>query len=135
MRTSNCFNCHNFNSKSIGPSFYEINKRYQSTPAKTDSLVKHIYEGSSDIWGKEKMPSHPELTKEEIKNAVQWIIKQAARPDISYYMGLKGSFQLPPPAKQKGVYVLTASYIDHGLKSEPGKQRFRGQDAVFIYGK
>jgi hypothetical protein len=26
IMTSNCINCHNFNSKSIGPSFYEIIK-------------------------------------------------------------------------------------------------------------
>ncbi|HEY4324270.1 MAG TPA: c-type cytochrome [Mucilaginibacter sp.] len=137
MRVSNCFNCHNFNSKSIGPSFYEISKRYPLTPAKTDSLIKHIHEGSSDIWGKEKMPSHPELTKEEIKSAVQWIMKQGAKADVSYYTGLQGSFHISPPiaAKQNGIYVLTASYVDHGLKSEPGKQRSRGQDVVVIYGK
>src|SRR4051794_21307808 len=33
MRTSNCLNCHDFNSKLIGPSFYEINKRYSDTKA------------------------------------------------------------------------------------------------------
>ncbi|HEY2580412.1 MAG TPA: c-type cytochrome [Mucilaginibacter sp.] len=137
MRISNCFNCHNFNSKSIGPSFYEISKRYPPTTAKTDSLIKHIRDGSSDIWGKEKMPSHPELTKDEIKSAVQWIMKHGADASINYYIGLQGSFHISPPTpgNQKGVYVFTASYIDHGLKSEPGKQRLRGQDVIVIYGK
>jgi cytochrome c len=137
IRTSNCFNCHNFNSKLIGPSFYEISKRYPGTAVNTDSLMKHVRDGSSGIWGKEKMPTHPELTKEETKNAVQWILKHATDPNVNYYIGTEGSFHIKPsitPA-QKGVYVLTASYTDHGLKSTPGKQKLKGQDAVVIYGK
>jgi cytochrome c len=130
MMTSNCINCHGFNSKSIGPSFYEINKRYPATKSNTDTLIKHIREGSSGIWpGKEKMPSHPELTVAEIKRTVQWIFKNAADPNVNYYIGLEGFFRIN--AGSKGPYALTASYIDHGLKDVKGK-RLRGQDAVMI---
>jgi len=137
MRISNCFNCHNFNSKSIGPSFYEINKKYPATGANTDTLVKHIREGSSGAWGKEKMPTHTELPVAEIKSTVQWILKHAADPGVSYYIGPEGSFRIKRPGTTKpgGVYVLTASYVDHGLKSAPGKQRLRGQDIVLIRGE
>jgi len=137
MRTSNCFNCHNFNSKSIGPSFHEISKHYPATPAMTDSLIKHIRDGISGIWGKEVMPTHPELSKDEIKNTVQWILKHGADPEINYYIGTIGSFHITPPAisGQKSIYVLTASYVDHGLKIAPGKQRLKGQDVVIIYRK
>jgi cytochrome c len=130
IMTSNCINCHGFNSKSIGPSFYEINKRYPATKSNTDSLIKRIREGSSGIWaGKEKMPAHPELTAAEIKNAVQWIFKNAADPNVNYYIGLEGFFRINTGGK--GSYILTASYIDHGLKDVPGK-RLRGQDMVTI---
>jgi cytochrome c len=137
IRVSNCFNCHNFNSKSIGPSFYEISKRYSVSPVHTDSLIKHIREGSSGIWGKEKMPTHPELTTEETKNAVQWIMKHATDPDVNYYIGTEGAFRIKPPVTpiQKSVFMLTASYTDHGLKNAPGKQRLKGQDVVFIYNR
>ena len=128
--TSNCINCHGFNSKSIGPSFYEINKRYLANKSNTDTLIKRIREGSSGIWaGKEKMPSHPELTAAEIKSTVQWIFKNAADPNLNYYIGLEGFFRIN--TKNKGSYMLTASYIDHGLKDVEGK-RLRGQDAVTI---
>src|ERR1700761_3016093 len=74
IMTSNCINCHNFNSKSIGPSFYEINKRYPITKANTDTLIKRIREGSSGLWGgKEKMPTHHELSVAETASAVLWI--------------------------------------------------------------
>jgi cytochrome c len=133
IMTSNCINCHGFNSKSIGPSFYEINKRYPATKSNTDSLIKRIREGSSGVWGgKEKMPSHPELTVAEIKNAVQWIMKNAVDPNVNYYTGTEGFFRIK--AESKGAYVLTASYIDHGLKDVPGK-RLRRMDMIVIHNK
>jgi cytochrome c len=137
MRISNCFNCHNFNGKSIGPSWYEINKKYPATNANTDTLVKHIREGSSGAWGKEKMPTHTELPVAEIKSTVQWILKHAADPGVNYYIGLGGSFRIKPPAapRSNDIYVLTASYVDHGSKSMPGKQRLRGQDVVVLHGR
>jgi cytochrome c len=133
IMTSNCINCHGFNSKSIGPSFYEINKRYPLTKSNMDTLVKRIREGSSGIWaGKEKMPSHPELTVAEIKSTVQWIFKNSADPNVSYYIGLEGFFRIN--AGSKGSYILTASYTDHGLKDVPGK-RLTGMDVVTIQRK
>lgn len=134
IRTSNCFNCHNFDSKSIGPSFFEITKRYPATLSNTDSLVKHIRAGSSNIWGKEKMPTHPELSSEETKSAVQWIFKHAGDPNVNYYIGTEGNFRIKQPiaSKPNTTYVLTASYVDHGLKTAPGKQRLKGDDAVVL---
>jgi cytochrome c len=133
IMTSNCINCHNFNSKSIGPSFYEINKKYPITKANTDTLIKRIREGSSGLWGgKEKMPTHPELSIAETRSAVQWILKNSADPNVSYYIGLEGFFRISPATK--GAYVLTASYTDHGLKDVPGK-RLRAKDVVTIKSK
>ena len=136
IRASNCFNCHNFNSKSIGPSFDDIVKRYPATKPNIDSMVKRIRQGSSGIWVKEKMPTHPELSVEETKSAVQWILKNGGAGNVDYYTGLQGSFRIKPPAaaNKDGIYVLTASYTDHGLKEALGK-RLKGQDMVVIYGK
>ena len=137
MRTSNCFNCHNFNGKSIGPSFYEISKKYPGTKPNIDSLIKHIKEGSSGSWGKEKMPTHPELTPQEIKTTVQWMLKHATDTDVNYYIGTEGSFRIKTPiaSKPNGLYTLTASYVDHGSKASPGKQRLKGQDIIVITSK
>ena len=126
---SNCFNCHNFNSKSIGPSFFEIGKRYSATKAHTDTLTRHIQNGSSGIWGKEKMPSHPELTAGQIKTAVEWILKNASARDVSYYYGESGLIQFS--AGKKGSYLLTASYTDHGTADVPAK-RLRGFDRISL---
>jgi len=130
IMTSNCITCHGFNTKAMGPSFADINKRYSATKTNVDSPVKRIQFGSTGIWGKEKMPPHPELSVTDIKSIVQWITKNAADPNVSYYVGTDGYFRFKPDV-QKGVYQLTASYTDHGLKDVPGK-KLRGQDVVII---
>jgi len=134
IRTSNCFNCHNFNSKAMGPSFDEVQKKYPATTAIMDTLTKRISAGSTRKWGQEKMPSHPELTVQQIKSMVTWILKNSNKPDVNYFIGLNG---LIPAAylRSPGAYVLTASYIDHGLKTEPGKQRLKGQDVIVLNAK
>ena len=130
IMTSNCVTCHGFNTKAMGPSFADINKRYPVTKANTDSLTKRIQFGSTGIWGKEKMPPHPELSVNDIKSIAQWMIKSAADPNVNYYVGTDGYFRFKPDA-QKGIYQLTASYTDHGLKDVQGK-KLRGQDVVTI---
>ena len=130
IMTSNCVTCHGFNTKAMGPSFADINKRYAATKANADSLVKRIQYGSAGIWGKEKMPPHPELTAADIKSIVQWITRSAADANVNYYVGTDGYFRFKPDA-QKGTYQLTASYTDHGLKDLPGK-KLKGQDAITI---
>jgi cytochrome c len=130
IRSSNCFNCHNFSSKSLGPSFIDISKRYPVTKANTDSLANRIRNGSSGIWGfKEKMPSHPELSAADINSTVQWIMKSAANPDINYYNGLTGIIHLPE--NKKGAFLLTASYLDHGIKNSNVKH-LKGEDKIVI---
>lgn len=133
IRMSNCFNCHNFDSKLIGPSFYEISKRYPATLSNIGLVAKRTKEGSKGVWGKVAMPAHPELTKEEIQNMVEWILKNAVNPNVNYYIGTEGSFRLKQPAgsAQKAAYILTASYTDHGVK-ETSKQRLEGHDVIVI---
>jgi cytochrome c len=132
IRTSNCFNCHNFNNKLIGPSFNDIGKKYASNAANNALLQKRILEGSTGVWGNVSMPSHPELNKEQAANMVQWILKVAADANTDFYIGTNGSLQIP--ANRKGAYLLTASYVDHGLEND-NTLRLKGQDRIVVYGK
>lgn len=129
LRTSNCFNCHSFDSKLIGPSFEEIIKKYKPTAENIAFLEKRIREGSTGVWGKVSMPTHPELSDLQIENMVKWIMENAALPNIHYYIGTEGSVILKP---EKNGYLLTASYTDHGINNS---DRLKGQDAVVILPK
>jgi cytochrome c len=135
IRTSNCLSCHAFDARLIGPSFADIRKRYPYSQANVDTLSRHILEGTSGAWGLIRMPSHPELTREQAAACVTWILKTAADPQTNYYTGTEGSFRVAVPQesqpKDKGMLVLIASYTDHGLKDDPG-QRMHGQAAIRI---
>jgi len=121
IRTNNCFNCHNFDDKGIGPSFYDISKRYPLTAGNISQVARRVREGSLGVWGKVSMPTHPELKQEEAEAIVRWVLQNGAKPDVSYCIGAEGVFKRKAV---KGAYVLTASYVDHGKKE--------GQDRVVV---
>jgi hypothetical protein len=82
------------------------------------------------------MPTHPELTAAATQNIAQWILQHTAKPGISYYIGAAGALRMDAPVApaQKGACILTASYIDHGLKEAPAQQ-LKGQDKVVIHSR
>lgn len=131
IKTSNCFNCHDFNAKSIGPSFFEISKRYATSSSNIGAVVKHIREGSVGVWGKVKMPTHPELSQVQTEEIVKWILKNASDPTVNFYSGTEGSFWMKAPGKKNGAFLLTATYTDHGSKDKP-KQNLSGQSAIVV---
>jgi cytochrome c len=116
MMASNCMNCHAFKSKLIGPSYIDISNKYAASDVTT--LVKHVKDGSRGVWGDIVMPTHPELSVEEITKMVSWIMKFKENKSIEYYLGKEGFIQLQKP----GAVVLTASYLDH--------QKSLGEDRV-----
>jgi cytochrome c len=129
MAANNCFNCHQFNAQSLGPSFFEIAKRYPATAANTDTLISRIRNGSSGIWGRtEKMPSHPELSPIAIRSAVRWILSDAASPDRAWFVGTAGLLHFTGP----GTYTLTATYTDHGTKDQAAR-RLAGSDRITVF--
>lgn len=134
IRTSNCVTCHAFDATVIGPSFVAISRKYTGTESNIDSLAKHIIDGSTGIWGNVTMPTHPDLTENQAQSIVRWIMKNASDPDLNYYTGLQGVVRLRRPGKSKpnGVFIFTASYTDHGTKTDPN-HRLRGEDIVVIH--
>ena len=132
IRTSNCFNCHGIDSKVIGPTFTEINKKYKPTASNIALLSKRIREGSTGIWGKVPMPTHPEITNAQIQNMVKWIMQNATGKALNYYIGTEGSFNLKVPAEagNNGAFILTASYTDHGTNNTG--QRLKGTDVIVV---
>ncbi len=64
---SNCINCHSFEGKRIGPSFYRNKSAFPKRRVNVQEMVKRVKNGSSGIWGKAMMPAHPELSKKRSK--------------------------------------------------------------------
>lgn len=124
MLISNCFNCHAVKMKLAGPSFLEISSKYQYTKKNQDLLINHIQNGSKGLWGKEAMPTHPELSDSVASKMVRWILNYAKDPGLNYFVGLQGTLPLIRPATSNhpGVFIVEAFYTDHGSKDQPDKK-------------
>jgi cytochrome c len=136
MSKALCFNCHAAKTKLIGPSFEQVAVRYKNTPGAVDPLTKKIIDGSTGTWSDLKMPPHPDLEVQDVKEMVTWIIKNNADPDLTYFVGIDGALRTrEKPANAAGVYVLTASYMDHGPRNPNNGLRTqgkRGQHALVL---
>lgn len=134
IKTSDCFNCHAAKNKLIGPSLEMIAKRYPYNPTSVKMLTEKVINGSSGVWGDIPMPPHPDLETKQAKQIIEWVLQNSSSPDITYLPGMEGVFhtkEKPANDAGKGVYILTASYTDHGLENEP-KLRKHGYHTIVL---
>ena len=134
IKTSDCFNCHAVKTSMAGPSFSALARRYSPDTDTVALLAHRVVKGSFGHWGNAAMPPHPDITEEQARQMVKWLLEQGGDPDWDFYVGTEGTFhtRVMPESEEKGVYVLTASYTDHGLEDKPGK---RGQHTIVLRSK
>lgn len=132
---SNCLGCHEFNAKAMGPSFAAIAERYKQNPAAIDAVSGLIRGGSTGIWGPDSMPPHPELTDDQAHAIVRWTMKDAANPNVSYYVGTEGTIAMKAPGtpgSNAGI-LLKASYTSP-TSSANATQAPYGEDTIILHG-
>lgn len=69
-----CYDCHRIDKKSKGPAFTDIAKRYPIQPAYRDLLARKIISGGFGSWGNPVMAAHPDLSFEDAKTMVYYIL-------------------------------------------------------------
>jgi cytochrome c len=133
---SNCIGCHQFKAKAMGPSFAAIAERYPDNQASIDTLSRYIREGSAGVFGQASMPPHTEFTQDQLHAIALWIVKEAANPDVNYYVGTEGAIRMQAPSapNPKGGIILTASYTAPAPPANP-EQAPLGEDTVVVHGK
>ena len=144
MRSTTCFACHQAATKSAGPAYTEVARRYASDATAPARLAQKIMSGGAGVWGEMPMPPHPQHTAAECASMVDWILSLASLESTVLPLGLSGSVQVPEPKNewgrpQNGVLLLTATATDQGagalpaLSSEPAtlQLRSRRQRAYF----
>ena len=134
LKTFECFTCHGSKNKLIGPSFELIAKRYPTNTTSIEMLANKLIKGSSGVWGNKPMPAHPGLKTYQAREIIRWLLDNNRDPDITYLTGIQGAFrtkQKPAREAGKGVYILAASYTDHGLKGLPQSGK-RGEDIIIL---
>ncbi len=72
IESLDCSGCHAVNERMIGPSYQEIADKYSEKDI--DLLASKIIEGGSGVWGGVPMSPHPQVSKEEAKKMVEYIL-------------------------------------------------------------
>lgn len=74
IEASDCMACHNADERLIGPSYKEIAAKYSEKDI--EILASKIIEGGSGVWGSVPMQPHPQISKENAKKMVEYILSQ-----------------------------------------------------------
>lgn len=74
METLDCSGCHSVTERMIGPSYQEIAAKYSDKDI--ELLASKIIEGGSGVWGGVPMAAHPQVSKEDAKKMVEYILSQ-----------------------------------------------------------
>jgi cytochrome c len=119
---SDCKSCHLVDQKSAGPSYRDVAKRYAKDVRATEVLSDKILNGGSGNWGEVAMAAHPQLTKAQTVQMVEYILSLAKEDAVkSLPLSGKSSFAVVPPPgpAATSAYVLTATYEDAGANGMP----------------
>lgn len=71
---SDCIGCHNKTQKVIGPAYVDIAEKYPADEANINKLADVVINGSKGTWGDLPMTPHPNLSKDDAKSMVTWIL-------------------------------------------------------------
>lgn len=70
-----CVACHEIDFKKVGPAYEDVARKYRNADAATvATLVKHVREGSTGVWGKDIMPAQPLVPEADVRTLVQWVL-------------------------------------------------------------
>lgn len=126
---NNCTACHQEEVKLVGPTFLDVAKRYEDNPEVHQILSKSIIEGGSGKWGEVHMPPQPNLSANDTKQIIDYILDLASAEKENPKLPIQGDFStkaIPtkigdgrlskfyPTTFEMGSYVFLAHYSDQG---------------------
>lgn len=70
-----CPSCHKIDDRLTGPAYREVADKYAGADDATIAkLAKKIIEGGAGVWGEVPMTPHPNVSEEEAKDMVKYIL-------------------------------------------------------------
>lgn len=110
---SDCKACHAMEKKSIGPAYTEIAKKYKRSSQNMTYLSEKIIQGGGGVWGEQAMSAHPQLTKNEARDMVDYILSLNEKTKSS--LPTAGTYPTTAhTTKKPGAYLIQATYTDKG---------------------
>ena len=113
---NDCLSCHREATKSIGPSYLEVAKKYKGDPKGQLVSAQRIIKGSVGLWGDHAMSAHPDLSEKDAALMLDYIMSLADAPADYTAIPLSGTYSTDVPKKEngKGGYLLRVAYTDKG---------------------
>ena len=71
---SDCYTCHKEDERSVGPAFRDIARRYPTKKVYIEMLAQRVIIGGSRSWGYAQMDPHPNVSLEDAKMMVTYIL-------------------------------------------------------------
>lgn len=72
----NCMACHSVDKKIVGPAYKEVAAKYAGQKDASAKLAAKVIAGGSGVWGPIPMPANAQVTPDEAKKLVTWILAQ-----------------------------------------------------------
>lgn len=108
MARSDCNTCHNKDVRTVGPSYIEIARRYDSSPQRKASLIEKIIEGGQGNWGEVPMTPHPDLSKDDALTMVDYILSLDAAEEAE----AAANKLMPKPSYEVKFDQIDPSMVD-----------------------
>jgi cytochrome c len=113
LQSLDCKACHSLTLASAGPSYVEVARKYSGKDDAKDWLSQKIINGGAGVWGTRAMTAHPDLSVNDAKEIVDYIL-ELDNDNVS--LPRKGSLVLKQHVGKgnEGSYLLVATYTDKG---------------------
>ena len=69
-----CMACHGVDNKIVGPAFKDVAKKYKGQKGIEAKLAEKVMKGGKGAWGEVAMPANPQVSPEEAKQLVAWVL-------------------------------------------------------------
>jgi cytochrome c len=70
----NCMACHAVDKKLVGPSYKDVAAKYAGQKDAVEKLSAKVIKGGSGVWGPVPMPANAQVSPDEAKLLVTWIL-------------------------------------------------------------
>jgi cytochrome c len=74
VKGSDCTGCHQVDRKLIGPSYADVAAKYENTEENVAMLTQKVIAGGVGVWGEIPMSAHPNLSEEDAKDMVRYVL-------------------------------------------------------------
>ena len=74
-----CLACHKVEGKLVGPGLRDVTKKYQGVAEVQAKLIATLKKGGKGIWGTVPMPPAKDVSDEDLKTLVAWILSLSSR--------------------------------------------------------